>query len=183
MFGLTEETSSGVCNINDCMMNMSNEHLPFGGVGASGLFYSLSSLISHLFSLLVIFCNVSLSITDPSLLTLFISLPSLLSSPLSPLLSPLFSLLSMLPGMGSYHGKQSFMTFSHRKSVLMKTNFLDMPLRYPPYGQRTVDVLKFVLQARPNWHFTALKVSAAIAVCVAVFSRFSLARVPQVSRL
>lgn len=36
-------------------------------------------------------------------------------------------------GMGSYHGKQSFLTFSHQKSVLKKSNLIDIPLRYPPY--------------------------------------------------
>ncbi len=36
-------------------------------------------------------------------------------------------------GMGRYHGKDSFDTFSHKKSVLKKANWLDVPLRYPPY--------------------------------------------------
>ncbi|MBE0649040.1 MAG: aldehyde dehydrogenase [Bacteroidales bacterium] len=36
-------------------------------------------------------------------------------------------------GMGSYHGKFSFDTFSHRRSVLKKVNWIDIPLRYPPY--------------------------------------------------
>lgn len=38
-------------------------------------------------------------------------------------------------GMGSYHGRQSFDTFSHRKSVVHKYNWLDLPLRYQPYGR------------------------------------------------
>lgn len=37
-------------------------------------------------------------------------------------------------GMGSYHGRYSFRTFSHEKSVLRKSTLIDMPLRYPPYG-------------------------------------------------
>lgn len=36
-------------------------------------------------------------------------------------------------GMGSYHGKKSFDTFSHYKSILNKSTWLDVPLRYPPY--------------------------------------------------
>ncbi|MDF2483842.1 MAG: NAD-dependent aldehyde dehydrogenase [Herbinix sp.] len=36
-------------------------------------------------------------------------------------------------GMGRYHGRDSFDTFSHKKSVLKKANWLDIPLRYPPY--------------------------------------------------
>jgi aldehyde dehydrogenase (NAD+) len=57
--------------INDTVMHLASSHLPFGGVGESG--------------------------------------------------------------MGRYHGKASFDTFSHKKSVLKKANWLDVPLRYPPY--------------------------------------------------
>lgn len=43
-------------------------------------------------------------------------------------------------GMGSYHGKTSFDLFSHRKSIIKKPTWLDLPLRYPPYSMP----LKFV---------------------------------------
>jgi len=36
-------------------------------------------------------------------------------------------------GMGCYHGKYSFDTFSHKKSVLKKSLAIDVKLRYPPY--------------------------------------------------
>ena len=36
-------------------------------------------------------------------------------------------------GMGSYHGRKSFETFSHEKSVVKKYNWLDLPMRYQPY--------------------------------------------------
>ena len=36
-------------------------------------------------------------------------------------------------GMGSYHGEESFRTFSHRKSVLSTTTRWDIPFRYMPY--------------------------------------------------
>ncbi len=36
-------------------------------------------------------------------------------------------------GMGSYHGKTSFDTFSHRKSIMKKALWLDIPMRYQPY--------------------------------------------------
>lgn len=36
-------------------------------------------------------------------------------------------------GIGSYHGKSSFETFSHYKSVLKKSTLSDMPIKYPPY--------------------------------------------------
>ncbi|MDX8044804.1 aldehyde dehydrogenase [Gracilibacillus sp. S3-1-1] len=34
-------------------------------------------------------------------------------------------------GMGAYHGKDSFLTFSHQKSVLKQTTSIDFPFRYP----------------------------------------------------
>lgn len=36
-------------------------------------------------------------------------------------------------GMGSYHGKDGFSTFSHRKSIVDKKTWLDLPMRYQPY--------------------------------------------------
>lgn len=39
-------------------------------------------------------------------------------------------------GMGSYHGRASFDTFTHHKSVLIKPFALDPPLLYPPYDAK-----------------------------------------------
>ena len=36
-------------------------------------------------------------------------------------------------GIGSYHGKESFMTFSHRRAVVTTPTLVDMPFRYMPY--------------------------------------------------
>ena len=36
-------------------------------------------------------------------------------------------------GMGGYHGKLSFDTFSHIKSVMKTPTWLDPDLKYPPY--------------------------------------------------
>ena len=36
-------------------------------------------------------------------------------------------------GMGAYHGKVGFETFSHVKSILSKSTRIDMPMRYKPY--------------------------------------------------
>ncbi len=36
-------------------------------------------------------------------------------------------------GMGSYHGKRTFDTFSHSKSMIYRANRPDVPIRYPPY--------------------------------------------------
>ncbi|MEM6599399.1 MAG: aldehyde dehydrogenase family protein, partial [Cyanobacteria bacterium P01_C01_bin.69] len=39
-------------------------------------------------------------------------------------------------GMGAYHGKNSFDTFSHQKSILKKPFWLDLDWRYPPYASK-----------------------------------------------
>lgn len=39
-------------------------------------------------------------------------------------------------GMGRYHGRWSFDTFSHKKSILKKSNLIDIKLRYPPYRDK-----------------------------------------------
>lgn len=36
-------------------------------------------------------------------------------------------------GLGSYHGKDSFLAFSHRRSVISTPTWVDMPFRYMPY--------------------------------------------------
>lgn len=75
-------TSSGSMGINETVMQVANNRLPFGGVGNSG--------------------------------------------------------------MGNYHGKFSFDCFSHQRSVLKKITWLDIPLRYPPYGNKLKLVRKFL---------------------------------------
>lgn len=37
-------------------------------------------------------------------------------------------------GMGSYHGKKSFETFSHTRSIVKKATWIDLPFRYYPYN-------------------------------------------------
>ncbi len=39
-------------------------------------------------------------------------------------------------GMGSYHGKHGFDTFSHEKSIVRKSTALDMAMRYQPYTDK-----------------------------------------------
>jgi aldehyde dehydrogenase (NAD+) len=39
-------------------------------------------------------------------------------------------------GNGAYHGKHSFDTFSHKKSISKRGTWLDVPLRYAPYGDK-----------------------------------------------
>ena len=38
-------------------------------------------------------------------------------------------------GMGSYHGKIGFDTFTHYKSIVDKKTWLDLPMRYAPYNK------------------------------------------------
>ena len=40
-------------------------------------------------------------------------------------------------GMGAYHGKVGFDTFSHLKSIVDKKTWLDLPMRYQPYRRKT----------------------------------------------
>jgi len=68
---LVARTSSGGVCINDTLIQFANHHLPFGGVGTSG--------------------------------------------------------------MGGAHGWHSFDAFSHRRAVLRRPTWLELPLRYAPY--------------------------------------------------
>ncbi len=69
--GVIRHTSSGGACINDTIMHIANENMPFGGVGNSG--------------------------------------------------------------MGSYHGRDSFDVFSHRRAVVVTPAWPDLPFRYMPY--------------------------------------------------
>lgn len=85
---VTNNTSSGGLAVNDVILHILNNSLPFGGVGESGL--------------------------------------------------------------GAYHGKYSFDTFSHYKGVLQSTT-LDAPIRYPPYTENKLWWTKFLaLQLKPS---------------------------------
>jgi aldehyde dehydrogenase (NAD+) len=61
----------GACR-NNCILHLANPHLPFGGIGTSG--------------------------------------------------------------MGNYHGRHSFLTFSHEKSVFSSSSWPDPRIKYPPYA-------------------------------------------------
>ncbi len=76
---IMNQLSFGGGAINETVMHLTNEELPFGGVGNSG--------------------------------------------------------------MGSYHGKKSFETFSHYKSVLVKKG-IEINIKYPPYTKKKFDFIK-----------------------------------------
>lgn len=76
-----DRTSSGGACVNDLILHIANDHLPFGGVGGSG--------------------------------------------------------------MGRYHGRDSFLTFSNRRAVLTSPRSLDLPFRYPPF--RFFNIIKRII--------------------------------------
>ena len=45
-------------------------------------------------------------------------------------------------GMGSYHGKKSFDTFTHEKSIVKKSLLIDLPMRYHPYTEKHFRLIK-----------------------------------------
>lgn len=47
-------------------------------------------------------------------------------------------------GMGQYHGKGSYDTFTHPKSIIKKSNLLDINLRYPPFKNHLNLLKKFM---------------------------------------
>lgn len=49
-------------------------------------------------------------------------------------------------GMGSYHGKDGFDTFSHYKSIVDKKTWLDLPMRYQPYKKIYEKLLRIFLK-------------------------------------
>ncbi len=80
---LKRTSSGGVC-INDTLMHLASDVLPFGGVGNSG--------------------------------------------------------------MGRYHGKFGFDTFSNLRSVLNKTTKIDVPVRYLPFKDYTLKIFKMLMK-------------------------------------
>ena len=49
-------------------------------------------------------------------------------------------------GMGAYHGKTGFETFTHYKSIVGKKTWLDLPMRYQPYRKLHEKMVRFFLK-------------------------------------
>jgi aldehyde dehydrogenase (NAD+) len=49
-------------------------------------------------------------------------------------------------GMGSYHGKKSFDTFTHYRSMVKKYNWIDMKMRYHPYTDKNFKLVRMFLK-------------------------------------
>jgi len=45
-------------------------------------------------------------------------------------------------GMGRYHGKSTFDTFSNFRAIMKKSNLFDIPFRYPPYTKWKTKIVK-----------------------------------------
>jgi aldehyde dehydrogenase (NAD+) len=48
-------------------------------------------------------------------------------------------------GMGNYHGKFGFDTFSHKKSILSKSLLFETTLKYAPYSERKLKLIRLLL--------------------------------------
>lgn len=49
-------------------------------------------------------------------------------------------------GMGEYHGKYGFLTFSHKRAILSKTTKIDITLPFPPYSDKKLEKLKRIFK-------------------------------------
>ena len=49
-------------------------------------------------------------------------------------------------GMGAYHGKTGFDTFSHYKSIVDKKTWIDLPMRYQPYRKMHEKMVRYFLK-------------------------------------
>nr|XP_033777339.1 aldehyde dehydrogenase family 3 member A2 isoform X2 [Geotrypetes seraphini] len=73
-------------------------------------------------------------------------------------------------GMGSYHGKHSFTTFSHKRSCLIKSLTMEglNKIRYPPLNWKKVEWGKFFTQKRLNKGRVGLVLMALLGLVAAV---------------
>lgn len=56
-------------------------------------------------------------------------------------------------GIGKYHGRYTFDTFTHLKSILVKNPDFDMDIMYPPYSYDTVTKIRKFFSQIKNPHF------------------------------
>ncbi|KFO94567.1 Fatty aldehyde dehydrogenase, partial [Buceros rhinoceros silvestris] len=76
-------------------------------------------------------------------------------------------------GMGAYHGKHSFETFSHRRACLIRDLKMEgsNKLRYPPASQKKVDWVKFFVMKRFNKGQVGLVILALLGLVAAVLMK------------
>lgn len=113
---MIDNIQSGSVLVNDTIYQVANNHIPFGGIGPSG--------------------------------------------------------------MGGYHGKFSFETFSHRRSIVRRDDhaILDLPARYPPYTKGGLSIVRaaiFYLPDIPSFpKGTFFYMAATGATVAALFSYY-----------
>ncbi len=56
-------------------------------------------------------------------------------------------------GTGSYHGEFGFNTFTHQKGIMKTANWLDIPVKYPPFNTFKLKWLKRILTLSRSMHF------------------------------
>ncbi|XP_077152357.1 aldehyde dehydrogenase family 3 member A2 isoform X1 [Ranitomeya variabilis] len=73
-------------------------------------------------------------------------------------------------GIGAYHGKHTFDTFSHKRACLIKSLSMEgaNKLRYPPYTQKKLDWAKFLMLSKLNKKKLGLVLLPIIAVVAAL---------------
>ncbi|RJX27347.1 MAG: aldehyde dehydrogenase [Acholeplasma sp.] len=49
-------------------------------------------------------------------------------------------------GIGAYHGKHSFELFSHQKSYIKRSTWLDLPMAYPPYSSKKEKLIRRIMK-------------------------------------
>lgn len=49
-------------------------------------------------------------------------------------------------GIGGYHGKYGFMNFSNRKSIMIRSNNIDIKIKYPPYSKGQEKIIKKIFK-------------------------------------
>ena len=49
-------------------------------------------------------------------------------------------------GMGGYHGKFGFMNFSNRKSIMIRSNNIDIKIKYPPYSKGQEKIIRKIFK-------------------------------------
>ena len=54
-------------------------------------------------------------------------------------------------GWGNYHGKHSFDSFSHRKALMTTNSFYDFDIRFPPYTEKKLELLKKFYKIYSKW--------------------------------
>lgn len=72
-------------------------------------------------------------------------------------------------GLGAYHGKFGFDTFSHAKAVLSAPTWSDPALRYPPYSDKALNIVSWIA-LKAKFKFPFGKPGLAVAVALLAYS-------------